>query len=29
MHRDLEDFWETYAAFIDQEFRTNERLIRP
>jgi hypothetical protein len=29
MQRDLEDSWESYAGFRDQEFRTNERLIRP
>jgi hypothetical protein len=27
MHRDLEDFWQSYASLRDQVFRTNERVM--
>jgi hypothetical protein len=27
MHRNLQTFWESYAGFRDQEFRTNERVM--
>jgi len=26
-HRDLQTFWESYAGFRDQEFRTNDRVM--
>jgi len=28
MHRDVESLWKAYAGLRDQEFRTNERIIR-
>jgi hypothetical protein len=27
MHRNMQTFWESYAGFRDQEFRTNERVM--
>jgi hypothetical protein len=27
MDRDMQTFWQSYAGFRDEEFRTNERAI--